>query len=895
MYSPHDLPLTTGARLGPYEILSPLGAGGMGEVYKARDTRLERTVAVKVLPTHMASSPEVRQRFEREAKTISQLSHPHICALYDVGREGETEYLVMELLEGEPLSDRLARGALPLEQTLRYGVEIADALDKAHRQGIVHRDLKPGNVMITKSGVKLLDFGLAKAMAEPMKASGATSLPTVMGSANNLTQEGTILGTFQYMAPEQLEGREADGRTDIFAFGAVLYEMATGRKAFAGATQASLISSILRDDPPPISQVQSMSPPALDRVVRGCLAKDPEDRLQSAHDIASELKWISEGSGAGIAPPTAVAGRRRNRERLAWTVAALAVAAAAVWTLRGTRHAAAPELPIRFLLSPPPGLRFSDSVALSPDARSVVFLTEDSGRKRGLWLRPLDELSPKLLSSAGAERYPFWSPDGRMIAFFESGRLRRIDVGGGPAQTICESGIGMGGSWGSSGTIVFTSDFGTGLLAVSAAGGKPAPATTLDLARGDVAHLLPVFLPDGRHFVFAARNKDPEKSVIALGELGSMKTRALFHAESMAIYADPGYLLFAREGTLLAQRLDPGRLEPEGEPISVAGDVSFFTNVGGLQASVSAGRALVYGRWVHEKKLVWVDRKGAELGTLGAVGDYGDLDISPDGRRVAVSMSDAARGQNLDVWVLDAARGQASRLTSDRTDEFRPRWLPDNRQVAYQSDHLGFYDLYRRSADGGPEETLLLDKHDKGIDDISADGRYALYASATDGPRGDLWALPLSGKADPIRLTQTREFTEGMPRFSPDGRWIVFRSDESGRQEIYAQPFPSGPKRQVSSGGGDAPAWSRDGKEIFYVSPDGRLNSVGVSVRGDEFASSAPQPLFDLRLAGSPWLDPRQYAVAADGQRFLIVRRVEDAGLEALVVVLNWIAGLKKQ
>jgi len=894
LYSAHDLPLTTGARLGPYEILSPLGAGGMGEVYKARDTRLERTVAVKVLPTHMASSPEVRQRFEREAKTISQLSHPHICALYDVGREGETEYLVMELLEGEPLSDRLARGALPLEQTLRYGVEIADALDKAHRQGIVHRDLKPGNVMITKSGVKLLDFGLAKAMAEPVKASGATSLPTVKGSANNLTQEGTILGTFQYMAPEQLEGKEADGRTDIFAFGAVLYEMATGKKAFAGATQASLISSILRDDPPAISQVQSMSPPALDRVVRGCLAKDPEDRLQSAHDIASELKWISEGSGAGIAPPAAVAGRRRNRERLAWTVAALAVAIAALWTLRGARQATAPELPTRFLLPPPPGLRFSDTVALSPDARSVVFLTEDSGRKRGLWLRPLDELTPKLLSSAGAERYPFWSPDGRMIAFFESGRLRRLDVGGGPAQTICESGNGMGGSWGASGTIVFTSEFGTGLVAVPAAGGKPAPATTLDVARGDVAHLLPVFLPDGRHFVFAARNKDPEKSVIALGELGSMKTRALFHAESMAIYADPGYLLFAREGALLAQRFDPGRLEAEGEPVSVAGDVSFFTNVGGLQASVSAGRALVYGRWVHQKKLVWVDRKGAELGTLGPVGDYGDLDISPDGRWVAVSMSDAARGQNLDVWVLDAARGQTSRLTSDRTDEFRPRWLPDNRRVAYQSDHLGFYDLYRRSADGGPEEKMLLDEHDKGIDDISADGRYALYASATDGPRGDLWALPLSGKAEPIRLTQTREFTEGMPRFSPDGRWIVFRSDESGRQEIYAQPFPSGPKRQVSSGGGDAPVWSRDGTEIFYVAPDGRLNSVGVSVRGAELASSAPQPLFDLRLAGSPWLDPRQYAVAADGQRFLVVRRVEDAGPEALVVVLNWIAGLKK-
>jgi Tol biopolymer transport system component len=882
--------LVAGTKLGPYEILSPLGAGGMGEVYKAKDTRLERTVAVKVLPTPMSASAEVRQRFEREAKTISQLSHPHICALYDVGREGETEYLVMEYLEGETLLDRLAKGSLPIEQTLRFGTEIADALDKAHRQGIVHRDLKPANVMLTKSGVKLLDFGLAKAMAPAGPAGSLTALPTQQG----LTQEGTILGTFQYMAPEQLEGKEADGRTDIFALGAVLYEMATGRKAFSGVTQASLISSILRDDPGPISLVQPMSPPTLDRVVRGCLAKDPEDRLQSAHDVASELKWISEGSGAGIAPPVAVAGRRRNRERLAWTVAALAIAAAAAWTLRGGRHAASPERPVKFQLSPPPGLRFSDTVAFSPDGRNIAFLTEDSGRKRGLWLRPLDELTPKLLSSAGNERYPFWSGDGRTIAFFQGGRLRRIDVGGGSVQTICESGNGFGGSWGSTGTIVFGSEFGRGLLSVSSAGGKPSTATTLDSARGDVAHLFPEFLPDGRHFVFVARNRDPEKTVIAVGEVGSNRTRALFHAESRAIYADPGYLLFAREGTLLGQRFDPGRLEPEGEAISVAGDILFFTDVSGLQASVSGGRALAYARWFHEKKLVWVDRKGAELGTLGPVGDYGDISLSPDGRRVAVSMSDPSRGQNLDVWVLDVERGQTSRLTSDRTDEFRPTWFPDGRQLVYESDHRGFYDLYRRPADGGAEEVLMLDKHDKGIEDISPDGRYAIYASATDGPRGDLWALPLSGKPDPIRLTQTPEFTEATARFSPDGRWIVFVSDETGRQEIYVQPFPRGPKKQASSGGGNTPVWSRDGREIFYLSPEGKLNSIRVSFKGAELETSAPQPLFELRAAGSHALNPRQYDVTVDGQRFLVVRRVEDAGPDTLIVILDWTAGLKK-
>ena len=882
--------LSAGTKLGPYEILSPIGAGGMGEVYKAKDTRLERTVAVKVLPSHMSASAEVRQRFEREAKTVSQLSHPHICALYDVGREGETEYLVMEYLEGETLSDRLAKGPLPLESTLRYGVEIADALDKAHRQGIVHRDLKPANVMLTKSGVKLLDFGLAKAMAPATPQSSLTGLPTQQG----LTQEGTILGTFQYMAPEQLEGKDADARTDIFAFGAVLYEMATGRKAFSGATQASLITAIMSTDPQPISQVQAMSPPALDRVVKTCFAKDPEDRWQSAGDVGKELRWIAEGSAAGIAAPAAVSSRRRAREALAWTVAALAVAGAAAWTLRGERHPAASEAPVRFTLSPPPGLKFADTVALSPDGRSIAFLTQDSGGKRALWVRPLDELTPRRLSGAGVERYPFWSADGRTIAFFEGGRLRRIDVSGGTAQTICETGNGFGGSWGSSGTIVFGSEFGLGLNAVAAAGGKPVAATTLDAARGDVAHLLPEFLPDGRHFIFVARNRDPEKTVIALGELGSNRTRALFHAESRAIYADPGYLLFAREGTLLAQRFDPGRLEAQGEATSVAGGVLFFTDVNGLEASAAGGRALAYGRWFHEKKLVWVDRKGAELGTLGPVGDYVDVAISPDGRRVAVSMSDAARGQNMDVWVLDAERGQTSRLTSDRTDEFKPVWFPDGRQVAYESDHLGFYDLYRRPAEGGPEEAVLLDKHDKGIEDISADGRYAVYSSATDGPRGDLWALPLSEKADPIRLTQTPEFTEGTARFSPDGRWIVFRSDESGRPEIYVQPFPRGPKRQVSAGGGDAPKWSRDGREIFYESPDGKLTSVGINLKGAQLETTAPRPLFELRAAGSHSLDPRQYDVALDGEKFLVVRRVEDAESDAIVVVLNWTAGLKK-
>ncbi len=881
------MPLSPGTRLGPYEILSPLGAGGMGEVYRARDTRLGRDVAVKVLPPQTASSPEARQRFEREARTISQLSHAHICALYDVGREGEAEFLVMELLEGETLLARLARGPLPLEQTLRFGVEIADALDKAHRQGVVHRDLKPANVMITRSGVKLLDFGLAKAMTPAASASSLTALPTQQG----LTQEGAILGTFQYMAPEQLEGRDADARTDIFAFGAVLYEMATGRKAFTASSQASLITAIMSSEPPSIASAQPMSPAALDRVVRTCLAKDPEERWQSAADIKRELKWIGEGSHEGAATPAPA--RRRAGGRLGWLVAAAAVLAAAWLAFRG-RPARPLEAPVKFTLPPPPGLRYGDTIAFSPDGRRLAFLAEDAGRKRGLWVRPLDELTPRLLSGAGDERFPFWSADGGTIAFFEGNRLRRIDVGGGSAQTICDTGPGFGGTWGPSGTILYASDFGSSLWSVPASGGKPSAATALDEARGDVTHLFPRFLPDGRHFVFVARNRDPEKTVLALGELGSKGSRTLFRTESAALYADPGYLLFAREGTLLAQRFDSRRLEPEGEAIPVADDVLFFTDISGLQAT-AAGQTLAYGRWVHKKRLVWLDRRGAELGTLGPVGDYGDVAISPDGRRVAASMSDAARGQNMDVWVLDAERGQSLRLTAERTDEFRPVWFPDGGHVAYVSDHLGFYDIYRRPAEGGAEEPLLLDKHDKILEDFSADGRVLLYTGATDTPRGDLWALPLAEKERaPIRLTETPEFNEATPRLSPDGRWLAFRSDESGRPEIYVQPFPRGPKRQVSSGGGDSPLWRRDGREIFYVSPDGRLTSVAMTVRGGEIDAGTPQPLFEIRLAGSHWLDPREYDVTADGARFLVVRRVEDSGPDSIIVALHGMAGLKK-
>jgi serine/threonine protein kinase len=515
--------LKAGARLGPYEILGQIGAGGMGEVYRARDTRLERTVAVKVLPPHMSASLESRQRFEREAKTISQLSHPHICAIYDVGRKGETEYLVMELLEGETLSDRLAKGPLPLEQTLRYGTEIADALDKAHRQGIVHRDLKPGNIMLTKSGVKLLDFGLAKAMApalakrrpldaagreqtaagqHPMAKNSLTALTTQMGAAN-LTEEGTILGTFQYMAPEQLEGKEADGRTDIFAFGAVLYEMATGKIAFSGASRASLISAIMQNDPPPVSSVRPMTPVALDRVVRTCLAKDPDDRWQSARDLMGQLRWIAEGSSqAESLPPPAVAPRRKSLERLVWA-AALIVAAAAAWML-GMRSRPSNAAPIRLSLPAPGKTAFGVGLALSPAGRSVVFVGTREG-KQLLWLRPLGGLEARPLPGTDGAWNPFWSPDDRFVGFFTDNKLKTIEIASGAVKTLCDlSSVEplSGGTWNRDGVIVFSPDTHSPLYRVPATGGVPARLTELVKEQREGAHLFPEFLPDGRHVVF---------------------------------------------------------------------------------------------------------------------------------------------------------------------------------------------------------------------------------------------------------------------------------------------------------------------------------------------------------------------------------------------------------
>jgi len=883
--------ISAGSRLGPYEILSPLGAGGMGEVYKARDTRLERSVAIKVLPQRLSSSAEVRQRFEREARTISQLSHPHICALYDVGRENDVEYLVMELLEGETLSERLARGALSLEQTLRYGIEMADALEKAHRQAIVHRDLKPGNVMLTKSGVKLLDFGLAKVFepAAPKKES-LTSLPTKQA----LTQEGTILGTFQYMAPEQLEGREADGRTDIFAFGCVLYEMATGKKAFSGASQASLISSIMSSDPPSISSIQPMSPVALDRVVKTCLAKDPEERWQSAADLGRELKWITEGS---TAPPTTSAARSESRQRLfLWAALLVAIGALALAVLR--RRPSIPPRTIRFTIPLPEGSLFGSymeagTVAVSPDGRRLAFTAVRPGGRGVLWVRDLETLVPRLVPGTEGAALPFWSPDSRFVGFFADGMLKRVGVSGGPPQTVCDSPYAYGGSWNSEGVILFAPDSNRPLMRVAAAGGAPVPETTR--ASGEIGHYWPSFLPDGRHYLLLVETERVPSTEIQVGELGKKERKEVMVADSAALYASPGYFLFVREGVLTAQRFDATSLQLQGEAMPIAEHVGRTGGAGPTRYgpfSASTNGVLAYGVTATvSSQLAWFDRHGQFLGAVGPPGDYADPELSMDGKRAAVCRDDPKTGTP-DLWIVETSRGTLSRLTFHPRSEVYPVWSPDGSRLAFSWDKDGHNDVYLKPVGGGAEKLLLKEQRPTYPLDWSADGRFLLIGVLDPKTHADLWMLPLDGSgAKPLLQTP---FNEAEARISPDGRFLAYTSDESGRPEVYVRPLPSlDEKWQVSPQGGSKAEWRRDGKELFYLAADGKLMSLELK-GGGGFEGSTPRPIFQTR---TPRVDfpsfHSLYAVTPDGQRFLVVTEPEGRASSPITVVLDWDAGLK--
>jgi Tol biopolymer transport system component len=876
--------LSAGTRLGPYEILSAIGAGGMGEVYKATDTRLNRTVAIKVLPSHFAANPEMKDRFAREAQTVAGLNHPHICTLHDVGEQTGINFLVMEHLEGETLAARIARGALPLDEALTIAGEVIDALDKAHRQGIVHRDLKPANIMLTKGGTKLLDFGLAK-----WAASGQPGSLTAQQTRMEVTAQGTIIGTMQYMAPEQVEGKEADARTDLFGFGAVLYEMVTGKKAFEGKSQASLIGAIMKAEPRPISHVAHMTPPVLDHVVGRCLAKDPDERWQTAHDLMIQLAWIGRSrTGTTISPAVAAAERKRARLMLILLACTLTVAAAlaapAFFYLRGPGEPEALRFRETII-----GLSASD-IGISPDGRSLVFAAKpDTSGASSLYVRPVGSVASRKIEGTDNATQPFWSPDSKFIAYVTGGKLKRVEATGGTSLDICEAKDFSGGAWSAAGggTILFGTA--KGLNRVSAEGGKAAVMT--DLGPGETGHLWPSFLPDGRHYLYLAWAEEAGNRAVYLDTLDTKARKRLFAAESNATYAAsagsgqaaPGYLFFHRQATLFAQPFNAKTLAFTGDPVQIASEVASDPRGRGL-FDVSQAGALIYfqgtggggptGRGgISPTQFGFVDRVGGRVEVAVQSGPYGDMDLSPDGKWIAVTKQEPG-ASTAAVWVFDWQKVKSFRLTADQSDNLNPVWSPDGKQIAFTSYRKGNADIYVKNAQNvGDEIPLIQSPINESVKDWSKDGKYIAFECGQDEFQ-DICAVALDAEGKPgkpITVVQGH-FHKNEPQFSYDGKWIAYTSDANdGRYEVFVQSFPAGDlKQQISTEGGGQPRWRRDGKEMYYRTLDNRLMAVDIAL-GTKIEPGVPRFLFNSTSTNSTTMDPTRHMWAAlpDGQRFL--------------------------
>jgi len=901
--------LTSGTRLGPYEIQSVLGAGGMGEVYRARDTRLDRIVAIKILSPLLSLNSELKARFEREARVVSSLSHAHICHLYDIGSQDGTDYLVMEYLEGETLADRLLKGALPLEQLLKIGVEIAEALSKAHQAGIVHRDLKPGNIMLTKAGAKLMDFGLAKpaaaVVATTVSATGplTPSTPTMSvaalaSPASSLTQRGHLVGTFQYMSPEQLQGAEADPRSDIFAFGAVLYEMTTRRRAFEGKSQLSIATAILEKEPEPISRVQPHLPGGLDHVVATCLAKNPDDRWQCAADVARELAWVART--AAFAP--AVGANRRNLfRRAAWAATLLFVFALALW--RPWQTSPAPAV-IRFPITPPEKTTFGFGLAVSPDGQQVAFVAGHSNQT-SLGLRLLSSSESKLLPGTEEAAFPFWSPDSNEIGFFAAGKLKTVDLRTGAVQSLADATDARGGDWNRNGDIIFAPSPANALFRISANGGNASPVTVLDTSKGETSHRWPHFLPDQHHFMFLARtgvNRDAE--MIYIASLKAHERQELLAASSGVEFAQPGYLVFVRGRTLFVQPFNERKLRVAGEPIAF---------LDGLQPEGEAGPTyyaafdvnggvLAYGRTGERQvQLSWWDRGGKKLQDASASGTYDEPVLSPDGGRVALDVLTP----RYSVWVLDLARGALLRLSFEER-AVCPIWSPDGKQIAYRAveqngNTLEFSIVARPSSGAGNATKLIrLSSQEKGEtlypDSWSPDGRFLIVEGA-DPAQGNhiaLWLLPLNGdhKLQPFA---SASFNQAHATFSPDGRWLAYSSDETGRPEVYVQDFPGRARKvQISTGGGDQALWGQNGKELLYLSKEENLMVVDLK-QGEELKAGVPHVLFHAPVQYGGILGSRiSYAISPDGKRILLNVLQEAGGQQNATVVVNWSSEVRR-
>jgi serine/threonine protein kinase/Tol biopolymer transport system component len=890
--------LSPNTTLSHYQIVSKLGAGGMGEVYRAKDTRLAREVAVKVLPADFAKDAERLRRFEQEARATSALNHPNILTIYDIGTHDGTPYIVSELLDGEEMRAQLNDGALPARKAVDYATQVARGLAAAHEKGIVHRDLKPENLFITSDGrVKILDFGLAKLKPQP----GGGVLPEAATAVKPTTDPGIVMGTVGYMSPEQVRGQEADHRADIFSFGAILYEMLAGTRAFRRETMAETMTAILKEEPPELTDAahetrgrRGMISPQLERIVRRCLEKKPERRFQSASDLGFALEALSSPSaGSGSSPVAKEAGWKPAhpggwRERLAWIVAAvllLGLLASLPFTVAHLRHAPVEIQTSRFFVSPPEKSTLG-TVTVSPDGRRLAFIARDAAGKTLLWVRPLDSLAAHPLVGTDNASDPFWSPDSRFIGFFAGGKLKKVEATGGPPSTLCNAPDGRGGAWNRDDVIIFAPYYSSGLSRVSASGGEPSPVTTLNSSRQEDSHRFPQFLPDGRHFLYFARSTQPENSAIYVGALDQPQAKRIISANTNVAYAPPGYLLFPREGTLMAQAFDVASLELTGAPFRIAEQVGYNRLYNEAYFSVSDTGGLVYQSGGAKTQLVWFDRSGKQLGSPGPPGDYGFLALSPDEKRVAVEGVDAQTG-TYDIWLLDLARGIPSRFTFDPASDSAPTWSPDGSRIVFASNRDGVINLYQKLSSGaGSEEAILKSGGPKWPHDWSVDGRFILYEQISPNTQSDLWVLPLFGDRQPFPFLQTK-FNEWGGDFSPDARWIAYQSDESGSVQMYVQSFPPGSKWQISSEGGSWPRFRRDGKELFYLAANGKLMVVELKANASGLEFSVPKPLFETHATD-------RYAVSADGQRFLLNTPVEESTAAPITVVLNWTAEVKR-
>ena len=885
------MPIHPGSKLGPYEILSPLGSGGMGEVYRAKDTRLDRTVAIKILPASISADPVAKQRFEREAKTISGLNHPNICTLHDVGSQDGVDYLVMECVEGETLAKRLEKGALPVEQVLKIGAQVADALDQAHRNGVVHRDLKPGNVMLTATGAKLLDFGLAKPAA-PL-VSGATMTTAIPTSP--VTERGTVVGTFQYMSPEQVEGKEVDSRSDIFSLGAVLYEMVTGKRAFAGKSQMSVASAILEKDPEPLSAINPALPLALDRVIRNCLPKDPEERWQSARDLASELRWMQQ-AGSQTGAPAVIGARRGARERWLWAaVALLALAAGLAAAKFFHRDASLPEL--RVSVNLPPGFRLEteSALALSPDGRTLAFVGSGPDGLRRLWARALNGQQPQSLSGTEDASYPFWSPDNRFIGFFANHKLKKVEVSSGSVQTLCDASSGRGGSWAVDGTIVYTPTYLSGLYRISESGGVPVQLTTPEGA--SPSDRLPHFLPDGKHLIFVREIAAKSGGVFML-DLDSKKMEQLSNQPSDTRYVAPGYLVFIRAGNLMAQPFDATARRTTGDASIVAEGVDYTPSRFTGRFSFSEVGTGVYEIGASTPAIVTIfDENGKRINTVGEAQFFQpQVILSPDGRRVALLAFDPDN-KSYFVWMEDLATGTGSRRTFGEQSFADGTWSKDGKQLAYATTE-GV--IYSQPSDGSaPPALLYAGEIPSYPSSWSPDGK-VLAVGTTSIPNVDIYMLPLSGEKKPIPYVIGPGWKLN-GAFSPDGKWFAYSSDESGRPEVYVVPYPGpGGKLQVSARGGQVPNWLNGGRELAYVNGDHKLMVAQLSGGGQQLQvgqtraifGGRPLPVmpgyqFDIQTSPPVYMTP-------DGKRVVLVVPNDLDAVKPLNLITNWTAGLKK-